>query len=190
MIYDAGMARRSRKAKHHLGKIQRDILDDLSASDLLYGFFLSARSTTRMMRLAREHSIHRQNRKRALKQLEQRGYIRVQGENCSITKKGRVALGTEIAKTRALLKHKKWDKKWRIVVYDIPQAYAPLRSRVRGILKSAGFVLLQQSIWVFPHECRQLMQLIKEEPHIAPFVLYGVLESIESEKQLRERFKL
>lgn len=184
------MAQQRRKARHHLGNVQRDILGDLSAGDLLYGFFLSARSTTRMMRLAREHAIYRQNRKRALEQLEQRGYIRVRGDTCSITKKGRIALGTEIGKTRALLKHKKWDKKWRIVVYDIPQTYAPVRNRIRGILKSAGFILLQQSIWIFPHECRELVQFVKEEPRIARFVLYGVLESIEGERRLREQFKL
>ena len=43
-----------------------------------------------------------------------------------------------------------WDKKWRIVVYDVPEKYARTRSVIRSNLKSFGFVQLQKNVWVFP----------------------------------------
>jgi DNA-binding transcriptional regulator PaaX len=100
------------------------------------------------------------------------------------------ALGDTIVTTRKKLSEKVWDKKWRIVAFDIPQEHGHLRSRIRGVLKRAGFVLLQQSIWIFPHECKDLAQLIKEESHLAPHIIYGVLESVEGEERLKRLFKL
>ena len=35
-----------------------------------------------------------------------------------------------------------WDRKWRIVIFDIPERYRELRDRVRYVLKKAGFVII------------------------------------------------
>ena len=36
-------------------------------------------------------------------------------------------------------KPKKWDQKWRIVIFDIPEEYKKIREAVRGHLKRLGF---------------------------------------------------
>ncbi len=112
------------------------------------------------------------------------------GEKYSITGKGTRAIGAAIGKTRAMLGKKPWDKKWRMVAFDIPQEHGSARARIRGILRRAGFVKLQQSIWVFPHECQELVDLIKEETHLASCILYGLLETIENDGRLRKAFRL
>lgn len=47
--------------------------------------------------------------------------------------------------------NKKWDGKWRIVTFDIPVKKSVIRDRLRNKLKELGFGMLQQSIWISPH---------------------------------------
>jgi len=142
------------------------------------------------MRLARERANDRYRRKRALKRLVELDFIQERGKKLSLTATGATALGTSIEDTLALLKNRTWDHKWRVATFDIPETHAALRSKVRGILKRAGFVMLQQSIWVFPHDCEELVQLIKNESRLSQYILYGVLERIENDARLKKIFHL
>lgn len=178
------------KRTRQLGAIERDVLGDLSSGDALYGFLFSARSTRRMFQLARERANERYRRKLAIERLVRLGYIHARGERLRITGAGQNALGQVVAKTLELLKTKTWDNKWRIAAFDIPEEYAPLRNKVRTILKRAGFVRLQYSIWIFPHECEELVQLIKNESQLSKHILYGVLDRIEDEDRLKKLFQL
>ena len=181
---------RKRERKRQLGPVERDILNELTFGDFLYSFLLSARSTKRFYKLANERATQRYRRKLAIERLRELDFIESRGEKLSITGAGRNALGTAVAANRKLLDTIPWDYKWRIAVFDIPEKYASLRSKVRGVLKNAGFVMLQQSIWIFPHDCEELVQLVKNESKLSEFILYGVLEKIEDESRLKKLFKL
>lgn len=179
-----------RQRDRRLGKVEREILSKLSAGDLLIGHLLSAGSTYRMLKLARERAKYRHRRKLAIERLKDGRYIKIQDGKLSITPTGKSTLSGAIEKTSKLLNTDKWDHKWRIAIFDIPETHAALRNRVRSILKRAGFVQLQRSVWVFPHDCEDLVQLIKEESQLSQFILYGVLERIESGERLMKVFKL
>lgn len=179
-----------RKRTRQLGRLERDVLEELTAGDKLYGFLLSGRSTRRMHRLAQERANDRYRRKLAVERLKDLDYIHARGQHMSITDAGRSMLGDQIDKTKKLLGTKAWDYKWRVAAFDIPETHAQLRHKVRGILKKAGFVKLQNSVWVFPHECEALVQLIKRESQLSRYILYGVLERIEDEVRLKKIFSL
>ena len=117
-------------------------------------------------------------------------HVRAVGGRLSITKSGRDVIGVTISRTLDLLANKKWDHKWRIATFDIPEKYAALRNKVRDILKKAGFVKLQHSVWIFPHDCEELVQLLKKESQLSNYILYGVLERIEDEERLKKLFQL
>lgn len=179
------------KRRHRLGAIERSVLEDLSAGDLLYGFLLSARSNRLMFKRAREHAQFRYRKKLAIERLKDLKFITERGQKLSLTDRGADILGGAIRSTAALLRNDtRWDHRWRIVVFDIPEKYRVLRNQVRGILKRAGFVQLQQSVWIFPHDCEELIQLIRRESALSKYILYGVLEKIESEERLRKVFRL
>jgi len=182
--------KRQNKRTRQLGSIEREVLNDLSPGDLLYGFLLSARSTRRMFRIARERANYRYRRKLAIRRLVELDYIHVRGKRLRVTETGQNALERAIGKNLKLLKTKAWDHKWRIAAFDIPETHAPLRNKVRAILKKAGFVKLQHSIWIFPHECEDLVQLIKTESQLSRYILYGVLDRIEDENRLKKLFLL
>lgn len=185
------MPNRQVRRKHRLGPLEREVLEGLSGGDLLYGFLLSAGSTRLLFKSAREHAHYRYRKKKAIERLKEMEFIAERGEKLSLTEKGDDALGKAIHSTASLLKSSPpWDGRWRIVAFDIPEKYRTLRNKVRSILKRAGFVQLQQSIWIFPHDCRELTMLIQRESALSKFILYGVLESIESEERLKKLFKI
>ena len=185
-----GNRKLGRRRTRQLGPIERGLLEDLSGGDMLYGMLLSGRSTRRMFKLARERANYRYRRKLAIARLIELDYIREQGGRLSITSGGGGVLGTAVNKNLELLKTSTWDHKWRIAIFDIPETHATLRNKVRFILKRAGFVQLQQSVWIFPHECQELVRLIKEESRLSTYILYGVLERIENEERLKRLFRL
>ncbi len=183
-------SKQRRKRKRQLGSIERNILEELTFGDLLYSFLLSGRSTRHFYKLSRERATYRHRRKIAIERLIELDYMRASGEKLSITNMGQNALGRIASDTLQLLKTSTWDHKWRIAIFDIPEKYAPLRNKVRNILKTAGFVKLQHSVWVFPHECEELVRLLKQESRLSQYILYGVLERIEDEGRLKKLFRL
>ncbi|MDP2650168.1 MAG: CRISPR-associated endonuclease Cas2 [bacterium] len=185
-------SRKKKRSSRQLGSIERDVLTELTAGDMLYGFLLSARSSRIMFKVARERAQRRYRDKCAVNRLTDKGLIRIRDERLSITPAGKRALGIAADQTFSLLQKQKktWDHKWRIVAFDIPEKHAHLRNRVRDLLKRAGFVKVQHSVWIFPHECPDFVQFVKDETKMAPHILYGVLERVEGEKRLRKIFKL
>jgi len=176
--------------RRRLGAIERDVLEELSAGDMLYGMLLSGRSTRRMFKLARERATHRYRRNLAIQRLQELDYIRAAGERLTLTGSGHSALGTAADATRQSITEAAWDGKWRIVAFDIPEKYRDLRAKVRHILRKAGFMRLQHSIWIFPHECKELVGLIKTESRLSQYILYGTLQEIEGSKALRTAFNV
>ncbi len=179
-----------RKRSHQLGSIERDVLSELTFGDLVYTMLISGTSNKTFFKNARERANYRYRRKLALHRLIDDALIQKEGLHLSITNIGRNSLGYAVQQTRQLLYRQTWDGKWRIVAFDIPEKYASLRDKVRDVLKRAGFQKLQQSIWIFPHECEELVLLMQEESILSKYVLYGVLERIGNDKQLKKRFHL
>ncbi|RJQ35827.1 hypothetical protein C4568_00120 [Candidatus Parcubacteria bacterium] len=179
-----------RKRRRKLGHVQRDILHELTLGDLLYAHLLSARSTKRFYQLARERAKERHRRKQSLEALEAGGLITRRGAYVSITAKGLVAFGQVALKTKQLLENRSWDGKLRVVAFDIPERYASLRDKLRTILKQAGFEKLQQSIWIFPHDCKELIDLIQNEPVLKKYVLYGIMVQLQNEDHIKKLFRL
>jgi len=67
-------------------------------------------------------------------------------------------------------KRKKWDGKWRIVIFDIPEKDRVFRDILREHLKALEFFKLQHSVFVSPYPFEKsilkLVALYKAEPYI------------------------
>lgn len=108
-----------------------------------------------------------------------------------ITEAGRKKLAFELEKGKLdLSKKRRWNKRWRVVVFDVPERRRETRDRLRVLMRELGFVRLQDSVWVFPYECEELITMLKAELKIGSAVLYMVVEEIENDKHLREHFGL
>jgi DNA-binding transcriptional regulator PaaX len=59
-------------------------------------------------------------------------------------------------------KPKKWDNKWRLVIFDIAQLHSIKRNAFRGKLKELGFRPLQKSVWINPYKCSDEIELLRD----------------------------
>lgn len=85
---------------------------------------------------------------------------------------------------------RRWDKRWRVIIFDIPERRRKVRDRLRNTMRELGFVRLQDSVWVYPYDCEDMMTLMKADFKLGAAVLYMVVEHIENDKHLRAQFTL
>ena len=106
-----------------------------------------------------------------------------------ITEKGERVLEAETLRGGAT-KKRRWDRRWRVVIFDIPERRKSVRARLRRFMDGYGFIRLQNSLWVYPYDCEDLIALAKAEFRIGADVLYMVVERLERDNRLREHFSL
>lgn len=101
-----------------------------------------------------EHANKRSFRN-AIERLEARGLI--SGERLkrgrvifSLTDKGQ-KLADRISLKLKMAQRRKWDGRWRLLVFDIPERIRAKRDFFRKELKDFGFYQLQKSVWAYPH---------------------------------------
>ena len=83
---------------------------------------------------------------------------------------------------------KVWDKKWRIVIFDIPNEIRKARDILRERLKRLGFIQLQESVFIYPFKCKKIIDYIAEIYQIKPFLKYVIADIIEGDEELIEEF--
>ena len=128
--------------------------------------------------------------KAARERLVEQGLLEWQGNFLKVTHKGRALLARLERNEFTLKKPKRWDGKWRVLIFDIPETKKVLREKVRHTLVSIGFYRLQDSVWIYPYDCEDLITLLKANFKIGKDLLYVIVDSIENDKHLREAFQL
>lgn len=131
----------------------------------------------------------------AITRLEDSGFVKTSGDrghrNIVLTDKGRTVVGTIYASEYRIPEPAFWDGKWRVVVFDIREKRRRARSRLRSLLAGAGFLRLQDSVWIHPYPCDEFIGLVRAHLKSGTGeMLSFVAEALESDKRLREHFNL
>jgi len=87
-------------------------------------------------------------------------------------------------------KPRRWDQRYRLVMFDIPEKRKRTRDQLRLTMREIGFLRLQDSAWVYPYDCEEFVALLKAHLHIGKDVLYAVIEEIENDAVIRTHFHL
>lgn len=87
-------------------------------------------------------------------------------------------------------KPKKWDRRYRLVMFDIPEKRRRLRKLLRLEMEEIGFLRIQDSVWVYPFDCEEFIALLKADMRIGKDILYAVVEELENDKWIRKHFNL
>jgi CRISPR-associated endonuclease Cas2 len=85
-----------------------------------------------------------------------------------------------------IVRPRKWDWNWRIVVFDIPEKRREGRDALRGKLKQLGFYQLQKSCFIHPFDCKSEIDFISEIYEVSPYVNFIVAREVEGAKQLQK----
>ena len=121
-----------------------------------------------------------------------KGHLRRRSKGfLEITDAGRRALAIASAREQSPARtRRRWDKQYRMVFFDIPQRRKSVRDRLRRLMKDFGFLRVQDSVWVSPYDCEDLIALVKAELRIEKDVLYAVVSELENDLWVKQHFQL
>lgn len=109
----------------------------------------------------------------------------------SLTEEGRKKADWLQINHLVIKKPKRWDKKWRLIMFDVPHIHRPKREALRGLIKRLGLYPLQKSVWIHPHDCHDEIKLLRDFFGLSEHELRIVLtEDIGDDLFLKEKFNL
>lgn len=162
----------------------------ITAAAVMPGALVALKPFMRKSRPFERHDVDR-----ALKRLIRNGCVEeiVRGRTVryQITDRGREYLMRCELACAEFAPPRKWDGKWRLVVFDITENRRYLRDNLRGHLLRLGLYPIQKSVWLFPYPCDDLVRLIKVDLGLGRNVQYftvGKFEDRKEEKNWRRRF--
>ncbi len=172
-------------------KIQKIVLKTIAAA----GFLSVALLAPNALRMLNVFNINNKNSRHSInnsrRRLVKNGFVEYSKEGLlKLTPSGKKVLNKFENRDFKINKPKRWDKKWRILIFDIKENNKNTRDSIRRTLISIGFVKLQKSVWVYPYDCEDLVNLLKADFDIGREVLYIIADKIENEKVLLDNFKL
>ena len=83
---------------------------------------------------------------------------------------------------------RRWDKKWRIVMFDIPEKERGFRDILREHLRELNFYKLQQSVFASPNPCEKQIAELVSLYRAESLVRIMTVDWIDNEKKLRDYF--
>ena len=82
----------------------------------------------------------------------------------------------------------RWDRRWRMVIFDVPEERRVTRDHLRRLLVSYGFKKLQASVWASPYAVPKEFNNMLWDIGIKKHVLYLLVKEIDYDKLLRRHF--
>ncbi len=131
--------------------------------------------------------------KQVADKLQRRGWVEKkvtpEGIVVKITDKGRVqTLKFKLKEMRR--PGAGWDRKWRMVFFDIAELERGKRDRLRIYLRQLGMEQMQESVWVSPYDVFDQVKYLREVLDVPHGVKLAELDWIENESELKEIFEI
>ncbi len=139
--------------------------------------------------------VDRQRIHEAINRLNRKGLIEIITKNnklyIEITRDGKKLVKNFNYDDIKLPNNKNWDKKWRMVVFDIPEKKNKERRALSVKLKELGFYPLQESVFIYPHDCQNEVDFVCGFLDIDRYVNFCIVDVLDKkEGDLRKFFDL
>src|SRR3989339_1719665 len=149
-------------------------------------------------RSRRFRSYKKQQFKSAVNNLKRRKLIEIISEKdrrvrVNLTNKGMKRVREFVFDNLSIPKPKKWDRKWRVVIFDIPTHPKKMniaRNALREKIKELGFRKLQHSAWIHPYPCEDEILLVGETFEVTKYVEILTVEKLLHESKIKHVFSL
>ncbi|HEY4474397.1 MAG TPA: hypothetical protein VJC06_00535 [Candidatus Paceibacterota bacterium] len=136
---------------------------------------------------------HYHNYYRTVNRLRKSGFIKKENNIYKLTSTGEKEAFFSLIKSGKYFVQKdntRWDKKWRIIFFDIPEKKRRYRDELRSMLKAIGFKEFQKSIWIYPRKVPEFLKEILFDENIKHYTRLITTSDIEYDKDLRKMFNL
>lgn len=124
-------------------------------------------------------------------QMRRVGYLKIVEKNnqkfLQITRKGQLE---NLLLKAGVSKTDKWDKKWRVLIFDIPEGSHQRRDHFRLLLKKNGFVKLQSSVFISPFPLNRHAIEYLNETGLNEFIRIMRVDEMDDDTALRKHFGL
>lgn len=181
----------SARRQRRLGRVQRAALSAVGLAGLLAVGVVAGNLVQLLDHVPNKYRLKNQA-KGVLSRLAAEGYIVLETKGgkayARITESGRRALllrGEWLAQRAT---KKRWDRRWRVIIFDIPERRRKVRDDLRTMMRRFGFYRLQDSVWVYPHDCEDVISLAKAELKTGFSVLYLIVEKMEGDRYLKQHY--
>jgi DNA-binding transcriptional regulator PaaX len=179
------------KERRRRADLQELVLSTVSAAGIIaVGLVapnvLGALKKLGMLPTARQKDSIRAARVRLIKN----GLLRWEGKKLRLTEAGEKKLRYLRLQDYKMPLPKKWDERWRVLIFDIPEKRKGLREKIRNTLVVVGFVRLQDSVWIYPYDCEDLITLLKADFKVGKDMLYMIIDTLEYDAPIRKKFGL
>lgn len=84
----------------------------------------------------------------------------------------------------------KWDKRWRVLIFDIPEKERFKRDGLRKKLTGLGLKQLQESVWITPYPLPDQFSDFLISLRVRPYLYSLTVEKINREDELKKYFGL
>lgn len=126
---------------------------------------------------------------RAFHKLKQKGNIEfIKEENgylvYRLSQKGKEKIRKFVFDELSINSPKEWDKKWRLIIFDIPETRKKERNAFRKKIQELGFYQCQKSAWIHPFPCLEEIEFVKNVFNINPFVKLFLVDEMTDGKTL------
>lgn len=129
---------------------------------------------------------------RSVRYMQDRGFIDVVNKNgqrfINLTKAGQ--LEALLSKATRRNEGVKWDGKWRIVMFDIPESSKNKRHFFRALLKTNGFYKLQASVYINPYPLNREALEYLSKTGLINYIRIVRIDEMDNDSGLKKHFKL
>jgi len=187
------MHRMLNEDKQRIINVSKLILKSLFAVSVAITL-VSLPGMTKVIGLFQTDKNYRNKFNREIYRLKKNKYIRTYNKNgevmLEITKKGIKLVKKYNFEGLELKREIKWDKNWRMVMFDIPENKSSARKALRRKLNQLGFFKYQKSVFIYPHSCKDEIDFISSYFGVGDFVDYVVAKRINNDSKIRKIFNL
>jgi len=107
----------------------------------------------------------------------------------SLTEKGRLR-SLNLSFKDFYNRKEKWDGKWRMVAFDIPDKCKKGRNALRYRLRLGGFYELQESLFLYPYDCKKEIDNFVKLFGLEKYVRFALVDFIDNQDEIKLKMGL
>ncbi len=127
---------------------------------------------------------------RALERLVKSGKVVRTKNGYRITTKGDIELARQKFDRYQFPSRSRWDKKFRVICFDVPEKKRYVRRILHGKLKELGCFPLQDSVFITPHPCGEFLKLAQDSYQLKNHLRGMIVTRLVNEHEVLSFFAL
>lgn len=158
-------------------------LGDLSSNKHLIGLFSASTKATPRRRIIDTAGL-----------LAKQGYVSVglldNEKVFKITEKGKERLRAHQVSQEGLGITERWDGRWYLITFDIPESKKVVRNQLILTLKRHGFINYTKGLWLIPYNPTKLVASLRKQLGLRSELRLIVAQSIDGDTKYRKHWDL